>query len=313
VSTVGERLREARESRGLTLEQVEAQLRIRRGFLAAMEEDRFQELPAGAYARGFVRSYAKFLGLPPEDILADYQYQGGMPDPTTSIPTVLDEPLIVGSSGRSPWPMVFLTLMIVLAVAVGSLYGYAHLYLHEDPLVVLKRLGVIPTSFLDHPTSPTMPPENEDSPPIHITPGPPTGGTARQMETLAPAMPDTPAATATLQGIPTPTPRRTATPTMTPTPGPEPVEPVLVTGEVVVQANVTEPTWVSVTTDGTVIVADTLQPGSQHTWQANESISMRIGNAGGLELTVNGRPLGTLGASGEVIDRVFTREESPTP
>jgi len=62
-ATVGRLLRSARERQGLGLDEVEATLLIRTAQLRAIEDDRFDALPAEAYARGFVRTYAEYLGL----------------------------------------------------------------------------------------------------------------------------------------------------------------------------------------------------------------------------------------------------------
>jgi transcriptional regulator with XRE-family HTH domain len=63
VTLIGDRLREARVTRGLTLEDVERDTRISRHYLQALEDERFDVLPAPIYARGFMRSYAAHLGL----------------------------------------------------------------------------------------------------------------------------------------------------------------------------------------------------------------------------------------------------------
>src|SRR5438445_1069806 len=63
VVEIGGALRAARERRGLGLGQVERETRIRERYLAALEEERFELLPARAYAKGFLRVYADFLGL----------------------------------------------------------------------------------------------------------------------------------------------------------------------------------------------------------------------------------------------------------
>lgn len=310
MASVGERLREARESRALTLDQVEAQIHIRRAFLVAMEEDRFHDLPAGPYVRGFIRSYARFLGMAPEEVLSEYQSQTGIRMAMTPIPTILDEPLIIAPSRRSIWPVLFVSLMAALALTVVGWYGYARFYLHEDPLLVLRRSGILPESFLARDDGEQGTPGSEETPAADPTARTPSGAVGAASATRGPTEPPSPTATATREAVPTPTPRRTATPTVTPTPGPD-VEQPPITGEVVVQANVTAPVWVSVTTDGVEILAATLQPGEQHTWQANDVVSLHIGNAGGLDLTVNGEPVGPLGASGEVVTRAFTREGAP--
>ena len=68
--TLGRWLRERREERGLALERVEEDTRIGRSYLEAIEGDRFELLPAPVYARGFVRLYARYLGLDPEEAVA---------------------------------------------------------------------------------------------------------------------------------------------------------------------------------------------------------------------------------------------------
>jgi len=64
VFEIGASLREARETRGLTLDDVQKALRFRERYLVALEEERWEQLPGGdAYAKGFLRTYAEFLGL----------------------------------------------------------------------------------------------------------------------------------------------------------------------------------------------------------------------------------------------------------
>jgi cytoskeletal protein RodZ len=60
---IGATLREARERRQLTWEQVEAETKIRAKYLRALEEEEFDSLPSGTYVRGFLRAYASYLGL----------------------------------------------------------------------------------------------------------------------------------------------------------------------------------------------------------------------------------------------------------
>lgn len=66
----GEKLYEERIKKGLTLEEVAKATKIRVSFLSAIEEGEYKKLPSGTYAHGFVRNYAKFLGLPEQDLLA---------------------------------------------------------------------------------------------------------------------------------------------------------------------------------------------------------------------------------------------------
>ena len=68
MTDIGSQLRAAREAQGLTLEQVFKATRIKQSFLEAIEANQFQALPGPVQARGFVRSYANFLGLDGEHL-----------------------------------------------------------------------------------------------------------------------------------------------------------------------------------------------------------------------------------------------------
>ena len=66
-------LRRAREAQQLTLDDVEKKLRIRRRYLQALEAGDYSALPGQIQTRGFLRNYARFLGVPPEEALARYE------------------------------------------------------------------------------------------------------------------------------------------------------------------------------------------------------------------------------------------------
>lgn len=67
---VGERLQKERIKKGLTLEEVAKSTKIRSSFLSFLEKGEYKSLPSGTYVYGFVRNYAKLLGLPAEETLA---------------------------------------------------------------------------------------------------------------------------------------------------------------------------------------------------------------------------------------------------
>lgn len=78
---IGGQLRQAREARGLSLDDIQKATRIKRVFLEAIEAGRFDELPGPVQARGFVRSYANHVGIDPDPMLA--QMDGGVGEPAT--------------------------------------------------------------------------------------------------------------------------------------------------------------------------------------------------------------------------------------
>ncbi len=65
-------LRQARESKGLKLAEVSRRLKLPLKYLESIEGGRWHELPEGSYARLFVRTYAQFLGVPPDELLKQF-------------------------------------------------------------------------------------------------------------------------------------------------------------------------------------------------------------------------------------------------
>ena len=85
---IGSSLREARVRRGLELSQVERDTKIRGRYLAALEDDRFDALPGPAYARGFLRTYADYLGLEAQRFIDEYHSRFAPPDETAVVAPV---------------------------------------------------------------------------------------------------------------------------------------------------------------------------------------------------------------------------------
>ncbi|MFQ5719078.1 MAG: DUF2914 domain-containing protein [Acidobacteriota bacterium] len=72
MASFGQRLKGQREARGITLDEIGTATRIGRRYLEALEENDLSRLPGGAFARGFVRSYADFVGLDTDAVLEAY-------------------------------------------------------------------------------------------------------------------------------------------------------------------------------------------------------------------------------------------------
>ena len=76
---IGEQLKQARAVRGLTMKQVMQATRIRAYYLEAMETDDFAAMPSAAQARGFLRSYAEFLGLNAAELIERQRDESAAP------------------------------------------------------------------------------------------------------------------------------------------------------------------------------------------------------------------------------------------
>src|SRR5499426_879711 len=70
--TIGEKLRLAREERGIALRDISEQTRISIRYLEAIETDDYRRLPGGIFNRSFIRAYAKFIGYDEHNALEDY-------------------------------------------------------------------------------------------------------------------------------------------------------------------------------------------------------------------------------------------------
>src|SRR5215831_16658667 len=68
----GERLRREREMRGITLEEISDSTKISRRHLESLEREDFDALPGGIFNKGFVRAYARYLGIDEDQAVADY-------------------------------------------------------------------------------------------------------------------------------------------------------------------------------------------------------------------------------------------------
>lgn len=83
----GEKLRRERESRNTTIEEIASTTKIQRGYLEALERNKFDGLPGGAFGKFYIRAYAEVLGFDPRPLIADYdreRYRRNRPDPARS-------------------------------------------------------------------------------------------------------------------------------------------------------------------------------------------------------------------------------------
>jgi cytoskeletal protein RodZ len=118
-SPLGETLRRARLSKNVTFEDAERVTRIRREYLEALEREDFGRLPAPVYARGFLRSYAGYLGLDPGQLMPFFPV-GHVEEPTLDPLPEVGEPHTWNMSGLLAIGLVgFLILLVAALYAVG--------------------------------------------------------------------------------------------------------------------------------------------------------------------------------------------------
>jgi len=92
-----------------------------------------------------------------------------------------------------------------------------------------------------------------------------------------------------------------------PSPGPGAAPAAPVSG-LVVEAKAVDKTWLEVWVDGQSVMADTIQPGFTRSYNAEQQVRMRVGNAAGVQVVVNGSSQGPLGARGQAVDAIWGRQ-----
>jgi len=134
-------LREARTTKGITPGDVELAIKIREKYILAIEADNFGDLPSPSYAKGFVRNYAEYLGLPTDAIMAFFRRQMTDVSRASLLPKGVADPLNA--------PRVHLTPGRFIALLVGALCLVFLLYLGIQYL----RIGIAPPLTVTSPTN----------------------------------------------------------------------------------------------------------------------------------------------------------------
>jgi cytoskeletal protein RodZ len=278
--TLGAYLRSLREAKGSSLEDMARSTRVGIRHLEALEEERLADLPSPVFVRGFIRAYCSFLRESPEAALGHYQELAGE--------RAAAEAASIPPRPRTTWASSSVLLGLALLLVLGI--GLAVLNL------TVKRQAGTPAAAAKTepqpapapaPTPPVAPPRAGATPPAQPSPPAPAA------EPIRPASPPAP-------GPPTAAPATPAPPTV---PAPT-VAPKAVPGSQRLVIKAVEPTWVRVQTDEGRIAEELLPAGASREWTADRRFLVTIGNAGGVELTLNGRSLPPLGAKGTVIQRL---------
>ncbi|GBD22046.1 hypothetical protein HRbin28_02519 [bacterium HR28] len=271
----GELLRNARAYRGVSLVDAERATRINRRYLAALEQEAFDQLPPLTYARGIVRIYAQYLGLDPVTVLAKFEEAHGQRSMGFRVvPAVrpVQEPLM-------HWAPNFAVIAFMLAISaiVFALVYTTYLAPRQQPTPTLLASTENTTPV------PTVPPSlNVDTPePINspaVAPSP--SPTASATPTAPSAAPTQPAA-----------PEETPPPSVEPTPPPTPEAP---SGEHLFEIVTTGRVWVQATVDGRIVLAEVLDAGARRTYRG-QTLTVSSGNAPLVRVIVDGEDRGPLG------------------
>lgn len=165
---VGRLLRDQREALSLSVEDVAKRLRIRRPYLEAIEQGRFDQLPGAAYIPAFLRAYAAHLGLDAEKVLSAYQLSGPVPIARPLTLPVAHFPLL---ERRAPVGLAVLTVLLVIAAG----YAVWH-YLPRQQTIVAEKVPPVPDRLLA--SRPSTPPQAVPAVEPVVSPAPEARGPA---------------------------------------------------------------------------------------------------------------------------------------
>jgi cytoskeletal protein RodZ len=130
-TSIGEKLRLARETRGIALRDISDQTRISMRYLEAIEADDYRRLPGGIFNRSFIRAYAKHIGYDEQEALEEYaammHERGESTDEVSSKPA---RSLVYTDNGGQRSPLLTVLLAIII-LAVLSLGAWAAWYFYE--------------------------------------------------------------------------------------------------------------------------------------------------------------------------------------
>src|SRR6185369_11270350 len=120
-ATLPERLLAARERKGVDLSRAERDTKIRARYLDALERGDWRALPGSVYTKGFLRNYALYLGLDPDDVLLTWRAERGDVRPSEPV-IVVPRPIQAPPRGFTISPGLIVALLLVLAVAAFAVY-----------------------------------------------------------------------------------------------------------------------------------------------------------------------------------------------
>jgi cytoskeleton protein RodZ len=287
----GEKLKLEREKRKMTLEEISSSTKISTRMLHALEEDKFSQLPGGIFNKGFVRAYARTVGLDEDQAVADYLEASGEAPPVRAEPASRDSapravPLRItdDNSGRLeiraeaasrqlPWG-VFAVVLLIIALAL-SLWSHRR---REQ-----ERLAAHPPRSAPHEQ---LLPADENAP--HAATGSAPEASPVSQQTNSTSLRS--ASDLSLEKSAATPPRSSVSAASTP----------LAPGEFAVTVRAREETWLSISIDGKHTGSEVLEPGDERTLPARNDVVIKAGNSGGIDLQLNGKKLPFSGELGEV-------------
>ena len=302
MGTFGDKLKRERELRGVTLEEIAGATKIGTRALKALEEEHFEQLPGGIFNKGFVRAYAKFLGLDEEQAVSDFVAAQGEQQPTPKSDVMAKMAAQAEATRRAEYAAtagenggksnkLWITFAVLVLLTAGIAAGIRYRKMKQEAAQAAQPKVTVPAQV----QATTPPPPSTTAP--DTTSAAPTdpNATSTTLPSSAGASLTPNTAGQTTTAAPT-----NATPAATSNPTTKPDTAVAKPGDsgakgaIELQIHVSRATWLSVQADGKEATTETLRDSATKTIVAQDRVVITTGNS--VDVTCNGKPLGILGA-----------------
>ena len=279
MESLGERLKRGREEKKISLDDVVQATKINKGILTAIENDQSDFLPPKVFVRGFIRNYARYVGLDEKELLDLYNETSvGKKAGATS------EEVKAGEKIKLRPSYVFVILVVALAILLVYQFFLRNSFENKP--------GFAPQQKSSSEKAQIFSGDQTSIPKEEASLGAETSPVAGEESVLENRSSSAPFSSDEKTGV--------AEPPTTPSPAfPAPMH---------MQAKCYVTTWIGYVVDNGQPSQIFLFPGDEFAWEWKDKIELRLGNAGGIKVTVNGVPLKPLGKSGEVLSIVFGRD-----
>ena len=284
--SVGKTLKRARLAQGLDVSTVAAQTKISSRYLEAIESDDRGTLPSGFFYKSFVDQYAKYLSLDTQEIAAeiDRMLSADGPLPLPGVESVVARnvpPMTFAHSFHAKRSYMTVASLVLVIAGCSGVYAW-----WKSARSSINLKGMI---------------ENVRG----LTKAKP--GSTQSMPAVPKVIADTPAPKQTIAQPAAPPVSVASDPKDTEAPETTIASPAPAAGyKVLLDLMAHEATWLSVSSDGKPVFSGILKANETKSVGGKQFAKMRVGNAAGLEVRLNGKLLGPLGARGQVLTVLFT-------
>jgi cytoskeleton protein RodZ len=302
MESIGEFFKQVRETKGLTIDEVASKTRIRTDFVKALEDGNFAKLPDQVFARGFVRSYARSLGLDEDDAIHRFAQSAG-----AYYDKQVERERLKVKQAEEERKRQANRKAVAIAIGIAILTLIFLLSREQSSLLVRRSSSDLPASASKR-TAPPIP-EPQDAPP------------SQQAEAVPPAPKtkpsESPVVSAKVGEGNNVEPVTGPAPTASPVPEPAAPSPSSLgsdgplggislegsgatEGQLALDLEATELSWVVVQIDGGSPQEALLRPGEKARWKGQDQFILTLGNAGGVKAELNGKPQKPFGPRGKV-------------